>query len=69
MICIHFFKELVESLITHQSIFSLVIISLTFITISLSNVWILLGENHCWSILGLKGLKHSVDNQGDVEGL
>ena len=29
----------------------------------------LLGENYCWSILGLKGLKHSVDNQGNVEGV
>ena len=35
---------------------SLVIISSTLITISLGNIWILLGENWCWSILGLKGL-------------
>ena len=35
---------------------SLVIILSTLITISLGNIWILLGENWCWSILGLKGL-------------
>ena len=27
-------------------------------TLSLDNVWTLLGENCCWSLLGLKGLKH-----------
>ena len=32
------------------------IIWLILITISLDNVWILLGENWCWSLLGLKGL-------------
>ena len=47
-----------ESLITDQSIFSLVIIVLTLITISLGNIWILLRENLCWSPLGHKGLKH-----------
>ena len=26
-------------------------------TLSLDNVWTLLGENCCWSLLGLKGLK------------
>ena len=31
-------------------------IVLTLITISLGNIWILLGENCCWSLLGLKGL-------------
>ena len=46
-----------ESLLTDQSIFSFVIILLTLITISLGNIWILLGENWCWSLLGLKGLK------------
>ena len=45
-----------ESLFTDQSIFSLVIIISTLITISLGNIWILLGENWCWSLLGLKGL-------------
>ena len=25
--------------------------------LSLDNVWTLLGENCCWSLLGLKGLK------------
>ena len=32
------------------------IILLTLITISLGNIWILLGENWCWSLSGLKGL-------------
>ena len=31
--------------------------TLILITISLNNVWILFGENGCWSLLGLKGLK------------
>ena len=26
-------------------------------TLSLDNVWTLLGENCCWSLLGLKGLR------------
>ena len=46
-----------EILIKGQSIFSLVIIWLILITISLDSIWILLGENSCWSLLGLKGLK------------
>ena len=33
------------------------IIWLIRITISLDNIWTLLGENSCWSLLGLKGLK------------
>ena len=45
-----------ENLIKDQGIFSLVIILLTVITFSLANVWISLGENWCWSLLGLKGL-------------
>ena len=70
LIGIHFFKEwlLFESLITDQRIFSLVIILLTRIPFLLATYGELLGENYCWSILGLKGLKHSVDNQGNVEG-
>ena len=36
--------------------FSLVIILWILITSSLDNVWISLGENWCWSLLGLKGL-------------
>ena len=36
----------------------LVIILLILITFSLDDVWILLGENWCWSPLGLKGLNH-----------
>ena len=39
-----------------QGIFSLVIILLILITVSLDNVRILSGENWCWSLLGLKGL-------------
>ena len=36
---------------------------LILITVSLDNLWISLGENCCWSLLGLKGLKyeHSLD--------
>ena len=37
-------------------IFSLVIILLSLITLSLENVRIMLGEILCWSLLGLKGL-------------
>ena len=36
---------------------SLVIILLILITYSLDIVWISLGENWCWSLLGLKGLR------------
>ena len=46
-----------ENLIKDHGIFSLVIILLILITLSLDNVWILLGENCCWSLLGLKKLK------------
>ena len=42
-----------ENLIVDQSIFSLVIILLVLITFSLDLLWILLGENWCWSPLGL----------------
>ena len=37
--------------------FPLVIILLILITLSLDNVWISLGENCCWSLLGLQGLR------------
>ena len=40
-----------------QGIFSSVIILSVLLTLSLENVWIMLGENWCWSLLGLKGLK------------
>ena len=33
------------------------IILLTLITISLGNIWILVEENWCWSLLGLTGLR------------
>ena len=46
-----------ENLIKHQGIFSFVIIFYILTTLSLDNVWTLLGENCCWSLLGLKGLK------------
>ena len=39
------------------------IILLTLITISLGNIWILLGENWCWPLSGLKGLN---GNESDV---
>ena len=35
----------------------MMIILLTLIALSLGSVWILLGENCCWSLLGLKGLR------------
>ena len=38
----------------------MVIILLILITLSLDSVWILLGENCCWSLLALKGLKRCV---------
>ena len=44
-----------ENLIKDQSIFSMVIILLILITLSLDSVWILLGENCWWSLLALKG--------------
>ena len=50
------FKISGENLIKDQSIFSLVIILFILITISLDNVWLLLGENWCWSLLDVKGL-------------
>ena len=40
----------------------MVIIWLILITISLDNIWILLGENSCWSLLGLKGLIIELNN-------
>ena len=36
----------------------MMIILLILITLSLDSVWILLGENCCWSLLGLKGLSN-----------
>ena len=45
-----------ENLIKDHGIFSLVIILLILITLSLDNVWTSLGENCCRSLLGLKGL-------------
>ena len=44
-----------ENLIKDQSIFSIVIILLILITLSLDSVW-MLGETCCWSLLALKGL-------------
>ena len=41
-----------ENLIKHQGIFSFVIIFYILTTLSLDNVWTLLGENCCWSLLG-----------------
>ena len=40
-----------------QSIFSLVIVLLILITLSLDNVWILLEENCYWSLLAIEGLR------------
>ena len=61
-----------ENLIKDQSIFSMAIILLILITLSLDSVWILLGETCCWSLFALKGLtsfvtlwglKHFVKNK------
>ena len=38
------------------------IIWLILITISLGNIWILLGENWCWSLLGLEGFIIELNN-------
>ena len=53
---IQIFQTDLYTLIKDQSIFSYVIILLILITSSHDNVWISLGENCCWSLLGLKGL-------------
>ena len=42
-----------------KGIFSLVVILLSLITLSLENVWIMLGEILCWSLLGVKGLREN----------
>ena len=41
--------------------FSLLVILLILLTFSLDYVWISLGENWCWSSLGLKGYKVNID--------
>ena len=51
-----------ENFIKDKSIFSMVIILLILITLSLDSVWILLGENFCWSLLALKGLSAKEEN-------
>ena len=48
-----------ENLTNDKGIFSLVIILLSLITLSLENVWIMLGEILCWSLLGVKGLREN----------
>ena len=48
-----------ENFIKDQCNFTLVIILPILITISLESVWTSLGENWCWSPLGLKGLMRS----------
>ena len=40
--------------------FFFVIMLLILIDFALDNLWILLGENCCWSLLGLKGLNNEV---------
>ena len=37
------------------------IILLILIDFALNNLWILLGENLCWSLLGLKGLTNDFE--------
>ena len=41
-------------ILTDQRFFPFVIILLILIDFALDNLWILLGENWCWSLLGLK---------------
>ena len=48
-----------ENLKKDHGIFTLVIILLILITFSFDNVWIFLGENWCWSPLGLNGLMNT----------
>ena len=43
-----------ENLMKDQGISSLVIILLILLTLSLENVWIMLGENLCWSLITQK---------------
>ena len=42
------------------------IISVILITLSLDSVWISLGENWCWSPLGLKGLRYYSSERGSL---
>ena len=46
-----------ENLIKHQGIFSFVFTFYILTTLSFDNLWTLLGENCCWSLTVLKGLK------------
>ena len=52
-----------ENLIKDHGIFSMMIILLILITLSLDSVWILLGENCCWSLLGLTGLTYEIGSR------
>ena len=52
-----------ENLIKDHGILSLVITLLILITLSLDNVWILLGEIWCWSLLVLKGLNKASEGE------
>ena len=47
-------------MIKDQSIFSMVIILLILITLSLDGVWILVGETCCWPLSALKGLRAQI---------
>ena len=40
----------------------MMIILLILITLSLDSEWILLGENCCWTLLGLKGLREQLEH-------
>ena len=65
LMSINFLKRLAKknNLIKDQSISLKAIIFLILITISLGCVLILLGENCCWSSLGLETLNHSFVNR------
>ena len=48
--------------------FSMMIILLILITLSLDNVWKMLGENCCWSLLGLKRLRLMPRKEDPLQG-
>ena len=56
--CVHTFSSWIneEKLIKDQSTFPMMIILLILITFCLDDVFVMLGENWYWSLMGLKGL-------------
>ena len=62
LISIHFLKELVERFDDRSGHFLSGDHFINSHNVSLDNVWILLGENWSWSLLGLKGLIRTLLN-------